>query len=338
MELRHLRHFLALAEELHFGRAARRLSISQPPLSASIRQLEEDLGVRLFERSSRQVRLTAAGAAFLVESRRILAQAADARALVGRIASGLSGRLQVGFVASMLYRGMPELLARHRDSHPGIEVVLRELNSGEQLDALLAGRLDAGFVHAPTVPAGLDGVEVLVEPFVCCVPTSHPQARRRNADLARLSDEPLVLFAREVSPEYHDRIVSLCVESGFTPRQRHEVRHWLTVLAFVAAGMGVALVPASLARAGMAGVRFLAVRNRRVQSVTRMLWAPDRMTPALRGLVESVGSIAGAPRSESDANHDQRISPSAPGRPGRTASAGSGHVFPTARSRARSRA
>jgi DNA-binding transcriptional LysR family regulator len=303
MELRHLRHFVALAEELHFGRAARRLSISQPPLSASIRQLEEDLGVRLFERSSRQVRLTAAGAALLVEGRRILAQAADARALVGRIASGLSGRLQVGFVASMLYRGLPELLAGHARSHPGIEVVLRELNSGEQVDALLAGRLDAGFVHAPTLPAGLEGVEVLVEPFVCCVPQAHPQARRRHADLARLSGEPLVLFAREVSPEYHDRIVSLCIESGFAPQQRHEVRHWLTVLAFVAAGMGVALVPASLARAGMAGVRFLALRNRRVQSVTRMLWAPGRMTPALRGLVESVGSMAAASRPSDDSIH-----------------------------------
>ena len=133
MELRHLRHFVALAEELHFGRAARRLSISQPPLSFSIRRLEEDLGVRLFERTSRQVRLTAAGAAFLVESRRILGQAEDARALVGRIAAGLSGRLQLGFVASMLYRGLPELLACFRRDHPGIDLALRELNSGEQV-------------------------------------------------------------------------------------------------------------------------------------------------------------------------------------------------------------
>ncbi len=298
MELRHLRHFVALAEELHFGRAARRLAISQPPLSSSIRQLEEDLGVRLFERSSRQVRLSAAGAAFLVESRRILAQAAEARELVGRIAAGLSGRLQVGFVASMLYRGLPELLARFQREHPGIEVTLRELNSSEQIDGLLAGRLDAGFVHAPIVPAGLEGVEYLTEPFVCCLPQGHPQARRRQADLALLAGEPLVLFAREVSPAYHDRIVSLCVESGFTPQHRHEVRHWLTVVAFVAAGMGVALVPESLARVGMAGVRFVALRNRRIQSVTRMLWSPGRMRPALRGLVDLVGPLPSGDRSQ----------------------------------------
>ena len=292
MELRHLRHFVVLAEELHFGRAAQRLSISQPPLSFSIRRLEEDLGVRLFERSSRQVRLTAAGAAFLVESRRILGQAEDARALVGRIAAGLSGRLQLGFVASMLYRGLPELLARFQREHPGIEVALRELNSGEQVEALRAGRLDAGFIHAPTMPAGLDGIAWLTEPFVCCLPQGHPQAKRRRADLAALAGEPLVLFAREASPEYHDRIVSLCADSGFTPQRRHEVRHWLTVLGFVAAGMGVALVPASLARTGMAGVRFVALGNQRVQSVTRMVWAPQRATPALRSLARLLGTIS----------------------------------------------
>lgn len=296
MELRHLRYFVALAEELHFGRAARRLSISQPPLSFNIRQLEDDLGVRLFERSSRHVRLTAAGLAFLVESRQILARADGARELVGRIAAGLSGRVQAGFVASMLYRGLPERLAAFQQAHPGIELVLRELNSSEQIEALHAGRLDAGFVHAPTVPEGLEGIEYLSEPFVCCVPEGHPQAGRRWADLAALAGEPFVLFAREASPAYYERIVSLCVDAGFTPLQRHEVRHWLTVLAFVAAGMGVALVPESLSRAGMGGLRFVALRNQRIRSLTRLLWAPARMTPALRALVSLVGGEDAAQR------------------------------------------
>lgn len=289
MELRHLRYFVVLAEELHFGRAARRLSISQPPLSFNIRQLEEDLGARLFERSSKQVNLTAAGAAFLVESRQILAQAVDARTLVGRIAAGLSGRLQLGFVASMLYRGLPQQLMRFQQDNPRTELVLRELNSGEQIEALRTGRLDAGFVHAPTVPSGLEGIEYLAEPFVCCLPENHPQAGRRHANLAALASEPLVLFARDVSPAYYERIVALCVDAGFTPAQRHEVRHWLTVVALVAAGMGVALVPASLAHAGMAGVRYLPLRNRAILSVTRMLWAPRRMTPVLRALLDTVG-------------------------------------------------
>ena len=288
MELRHLRYFVVLAEELHFGRAARRLSISQPPLSFNIRQLEEDLGAKLLERTSKQVRLTPAGEVFLVESRRILAQAGHARTLAARIASGLGGRLRLGIVASMLYRGLPQQLARFQREHPGIELALRELNSGEQVEALRAGMLDAGFLHAPTVPRGLDGIEYLTEPFVCCLPEGHPQARRRHADLAALADEPLVLFAREVSPDYYERIVALCVEAGFRPAQRHEVRHWLTVVALVAAGMGVALVPAALARAGMAGVRSLPLRNRSIGSVTRMLWDPERMTPTLRGLVAVV--------------------------------------------------
>ncbi|MFP5406484.1 MAG: LysR substrate-binding domain-containing protein [Gammaproteobacteria bacterium] len=288
MELRHLRHFTVLAEELHFGRAARRLAISQPPLSSSIRQLEEDLGARLFERSSKHVCLTAAGAAFLVEARHILGQAADARALVARIAAGMTGRLQVGFVASMLYRGLPERLDRFQRDHPGIEVVLRELNSGEQIEALRAGRLDAGFVHAPAVPAELDGVEYLAEPFVCCLPEGHPQAGRRHVDLKALAAEPFVVFARDVSPAYYDRIAALCVDAGFTLAPRHEVRHWLTVVALVAAGMGIALVPAALGRAGMAGVRYVPLRNREIRSVTRLLWSPLRMTPALGALIAIV--------------------------------------------------
>ena len=304
MELRHLRYFVALAEELHFGRAARRLSISQPPLSFNIKQLEEDLGVRLFERSSKQVRLTAAGAAFLVEARQILAQAAEARTLVARIAAGKTGRLQLGFVASMLYRDLPHQLERFQRANPGIELVLRELNSAEQVEALRAGRLDAGFAHAPTVPADLEGIEYLSEPFVCCLPEHHPQARRRQADLAALASEPLVLFAREVSPAYYERIVALCVDAGFAPLQRHEVRHWLTVVALVAAGMGVALVPAALARAGMAGVRYLPLRNRSIRSVTRLLWSPARVTPALQGLLEVVDAsirTTGSPRPASAA-------------------------------------
>lgn len=291
MELRHLRHFCVLADELHFGRAASRLAISQPPLSISIRQLEDELGARLFERSNKQVRLTPAGAAFLVEAQQILAQTVQARELVGRIAAGAVGRLRIGFVASMLYRGLPQRIAAFQRARPGIELVLRELNSGEQIEALRGGRLDAGFAHAPTLPAGLHGLDYLAEPFVCCLPRSHPQAGAAAADLAALADETLVLFAREVSPEYYEQIIALCVQAGFTPSVRHEVRHWLTVVALVASGIGVALVPAALARAGMAGVSFvpLAAKHRRFRSITRMLWSPTNTPPALQALIETIG-------------------------------------------------
>ncbi len=288
MELRQLRYFVVLAEELHFGRAARRLSISQPPLSLSIRRLETQLGARLLERSSRQVSLSPAGSALLIEARQILAQVAEAQTLVARVAAGTQGRLRIGFVASMLYRALPQRLEAFGREHPRIELTMREMNSAEQIDALRTAHLEPGFAHAQTVPAGLAGTEYLSEPFVCCLPAAHPQARRRPAELPALAAEPFVLFAREASPAYYDRIVALCVDAGFTPEVRHEVRHWLTVVAMVAAGMGVALVPASLARAGMAGVRYLPLRNRKIGSITRMLWAPDRVTPTLQALIERV--------------------------------------------------
>ncbi|MGD9942220.1 MAG: LysR substrate-binding domain-containing protein, partial [Burkholderiaceae bacterium] len=240
--------------------------------------------------SSKQVRLTPAGAAFLIEAQQILAQTTQARELVGRIAAGAIGRLRKGFVASMLYRGLPQRLAAFQRARPGIELVLRELNSGEQIDALRSGRLDAGFAHAPTLPDGLHGLDYLAEPFVCCLPRSHPQAGAAAADLAALATETFVLFAREVSPDYYEQIIGLCMQAGFTPSVRHEVRHWLTVVALVAAGIGVALVPAALARAGMAGVSFvpLAAKQRRFRSMTRMLWSPARSSPALEALIATI--------------------------------------------------
>lgn len=287
MELRHLRHFEALAVELHFGRAARRLAISQPPLSLSIRQLENELGVRLFERNNRMVRLSAAGQAYLPEVRRILTEIEHARRIAQRAHTGVSGRLRIGLVASMLYRGLPQRIQAFQRAFPEIDVVLREANSAEQIEALRAGALDLGFVHAPTQPPGLQGRPYLTEPFLACLPKGHRRASRRGFGLAALADESFVLFAREASPAYYERIVALCVRAGFEPRVSHEVRHWMTVLALVAAGMGVALVPASMARAGLAGVVFREIGDD-ASSITRMLWASAEPAPVLRHAIDSL--------------------------------------------------
>lgn len=277
-----------LAEELHFGRAAQRLAISQPPLSVSLRQLEDGLGVRLFERSSRQVRLTPAGRDFLVSARRLLEDGVDALGRAQRIASGRLGRLKLGFVASMLYRGLPGWLHALHERSPDLDVSLHELNSGEQIEALLAGRLDAGFVHAPQLPTGLDGIEVFAEPYVCCLPVGHAQAQRRRISLEVLKGETLIVFARELAPADYEQILGLCRSAGMEPAQRHEVRHWLTVVALVAAGMGVALAPRSLAGAGMAGVCFLPLAQVSAASVARLAWLADDPPPALTVLRQIV--------------------------------------------------
>lgn len=277
MEFRHLRYFLVLADELHFGRAARRLAISQPPLSLNIQQLEASVGARLFERDSKGVRLTAAGRAFREAATALLAQAEQARLQAREIAAGAVGRLHVGFVGSMLYRGLPQQLQRFETDQPGIHVALTELNSQEQIDALLHGQLDVGFIHTGRVPDELVARRVHREPFVCCMPQGHPLAEQPALALAALRDEPFVLFSRQASPDYYARIFDMCAAEGFYPRIRHEVRHWLSVVSLVSQGMGVAVVPAALQRSALAGAVFRPLQDAGVPSEVYCVWkaAPD---------------------------------------------------------------
>ena len=242
LELRHLRNFVVVAEELHFGRAARRLSMSQPPLSVSIQQLEEVVGARLLDRDSKGVRLTSAGEAFRTDAQMLLAKAEEACVLAREIGSGAIGRLRIGFVGSLLFGGLPQWLRTFQSRHARIDAVLIELNSNDQIDALVRGELDVGFVHARHVPDTLKIVPFLTEPFLCCLPAGHPLARRRKLSLAMLRDERFVLFSRRVSPEYYSRIVEMCGSAGFYPRVRHELRHWLSVVALVSQGTAVSIV------------------------------------------------------------------------------------------------
>ena len=275
MELRHLRHFLALADELHFGRAAQRLAMTQPPLSLSIQQLEASVGARLFDRDSKGVRLTAAGQAFVPRARSLLAQADEAKALARDVAAGAVGRLRVGMVGSLLYRGLPGWMQAFARAHPGVALSLVELNSQEQIDALLRRELDVAFVHGRRRPDALRSLQVDAQPFVACVPDTHALTARRSVALGALRDEAFILFSREVSPAYHAQIVELCAQAGFYPRVRHELRHWLSVVAAVAQGLGVAIAPAPMRRSGLAGARFLALKDVDATSELHCVWRPD---------------------------------------------------------------
>lgn len=272
MELRHLRYFTVLAEELHFGRAALRLSISQPPLSVAIRQLETSVGARLFERNSKQVRLTAAGLALQASARRLLAQAEEAALEARNVASGLAGRLRVGFVGAMLYRGLPQALRDFQARHPAVVVTLSELNSGEQVSELMHDRLDIGFLHTSRLPADLESRLLLTEPFVCCLPAAHPLASRRKVPLVALKDEALVMFARNSSPDYYERILSICADAGFRPELRHEARHWLAVVSLVSQGLGVALVPEAMRRCALQGAVFRPLDRVTARSESYGVW------------------------------------------------------------------
>lgn len=294
MEFRHLRYFLALAEELHFGRAARRLSMSQPPLSLNIQQLEASVGARLFTRNSKEVRLTAAGEAFVPKARALLEQAGEAARHARDVEQGLAGGLQVGFVGGMLYRGLPQMLRRFQAQHPRLRLVLKELNSQDQLIELAHGQLDLGFMHSTRVPAEMSRLLFASEPFVCCLPRDHALARKRSVALRLLQGEPFAVVARAVSPDYHERILSICTEAGFFPEIRYELRSWLNVVSLVSQGMGVALVPQSLARAALPDAVFVPLNTATTPYETHCLWKTARNNAALPAFLEAVRSVAPA--------------------------------------------
>ncbi|HVR52201.1 MAG TPA: LysR family transcriptional regulator [Pseudorhodoferax sp.] len=288
MELRHLRYFSVLADELHFGRAAQRLAISQPPLSVAIRQLEESVGARLFERNSKAVRLTPAGQALRASARRLLRQAEEAAVEARGVAAGSAGQLRVGFVGAMLYRGLPQALRAFQASHPRVRVSLAELNSGEQVTELLHDRLDLGFMHSARMPQDLSARLLLTEPFVACLPATHALASRRWLAPDALHEQPFVLFARASSPDYHERILSICAQAGFLPEVRHEVRHWLAVVSLVAQGLGVALVPQAMQRSALAGAVFRPLRGVSAQSESYGVWRTGPQNMLVEGLLQEV--------------------------------------------------
>jgi DNA-binding transcriptional LysR family regulator len=291
MELRHLRHFLVLSEELHFGRAAQRLAMSQPPLSVSIVQLEGLIGARLFERNSRGVRLTPAGAAFMPEARAILGKAEQAAQLARNVAAGQTGTLSVGFTGTALFCGLPQMLAALRQTHPQMHIALKEQSSREQISGVLQERLDVGFVHAKQLPPGCVAVPIAHQRLCACLPADHRLAQATVLDLAQLQDEALALVSAEVSPDYHDAILHLCAACGWRPEHRHELRHWLSVVALVAQGVALALVPEALQQSNTPGVVFVPLlpqQSALLAYETHCIWRAQSETPALRAFVQAV--------------------------------------------------
>jgi len=281
LEPRLLRYFIAVAEERHFSRAAQRLHISQPPLSYAIRQLEELVGARLLARTSRYVALTEAGQVLYREALTLLRRAEDVRTLVQRVDAGLRGRLRIGFVGSMLYRGLPGLLTAWRRELPDVEHALTELNSYDQIEAVRRGELDLGFIHANRAPDGVASLDLLSEPFMVCLPETHRLAGSRRLSLEQLKAEDFVFFARSASPSYYEIVLAMCVRAGFVPVIRHEVRHWLSVASLVSRGLGVSIVPACLSRSGLAGTRFIEFDHDAV-SVSQVIWQAAEDGPLQR--------------------------------------------------------
>ncbi|HYB27665.1 MAG TPA: LysR substrate-binding domain-containing protein [Solirubrobacteraceae bacterium] len=257
MELRQLRYFVAVAEELHFRRAAERLHISQPPLSQQIRALEDELGFALLVRTRRRVELTPAGAAFLRDARTLLAELEGAVATARRIDAGQTGRLRISFVGSALFSIVPGTVERFRRSRPGVEIELHERPTIDQLRAVRAGVSDVGLVRPPIEDdAGLQVQTVLRERTVAALPAGHELAALSRVPLRRLAAEPLVLFPRDQAPGFHDLLIDSLAGAGAAPRVIQYAPEMLTIMGLVAAGTGVSLVPASVSRLALEGVSY----------------------------------------------------------------------------------
>lgn len=292
MELRHLKYFVAVAEELHFGRAALRLHISQPPLSQQIKSLEDELGTGLFIRTSRKVELTPAGKALVTRARAMLAMAQAAKDEVGRVAAGLEGVLRLGFVTPAMDGPLPGLIARYRREKPGVRFELKEASSLDQLEGLRSGELDLAVLrgHGRKLH-GLASKPFMRETYVLALPKDHPLAREKRLGLAALHGQPFIFFSRAQGPELYDQIMAAFARAGSTPLITQEVLSKRTTLALVAAGLGLALVPESSARASGRDLAFRRVDDELPVVEIDLAWSPANPSPLMPSFIDNIPAI-----------------------------------------------
>jgi DNA-binding transcriptional LysR family regulator len=288
-ELTQLRSFVALAEELHFSRAAQRLNMTQPPLSRQIQQLEQILGVQLFERSSRFVRLTAAGKAFLVEARTILRSSEEAMMVARRVAHGEGGTITLGFIPAASYSLVPRLLAFAAAEMPQVQFVLKEMVTADQAEALASARIDAGVLRMPIDVRGFEAVPIDRQRFVLAVQAGHKLAGGRLLTVKHLAGQPLIMYAPTESRYHYDLVSSVFRVAGITPNFVQYAREIHTMLSLVSAGFGVALVPEAAGSLGFAGVELQPIKlTPQVFSELTLVWRKRGDNPALRVYTEEV--------------------------------------------------
>jgi DNA-binding transcriptional LysR family regulator len=293
VELHHLRHFVAVAEQLNFGRAARSLSIAQPALSQSIKRLEASLGVELFTRTRAKVELTPAGEAFFVETRTTLLQVDRAELMARRVASGEQGNLRVGFVTPAVFDVLPSTIRDLANNSPGLEIQLEELSVEDQLDRLRGGELDVGIIMGRRdLPVGVQLHFIRQVEVAAAIPSSWPLAQRSEIRLKDLEDQPLVVVLRERHPDIFDDFMAACRRAGFSPTLAHRTGNPMTALSLVAAGLGIGLVAGASSGLWLRDVTIVPIVDSPGDTLARSMffaWIPRGESPALRRLLSSIG-------------------------------------------------
>ncbi|MDO7836373.1 LysR substrate-binding domain-containing protein [Sphingobium sp. HBC34] len=288
MELRHLRYFIAVAEELHFSRAAARLHVAQPPLSTQIKQLEEEMGVALFLRTKRRVELTEAGSAFLIEARRVLGILDRGVALAREIGTGQRGTLRLGSVYSAIYAVVPQMLRAFAAQHPDISVELSEMTVQQQLDALASGAIDVGILRSPIHDPSIETHLLFREGIVALVPTGHALAARGAIHVADLAPYPFLLSGIGLHSSFRQHVLSLFDRLGIMPNIAREIGEIHSIISLVGAGLGVALAPATVSHIRVSDVTYLPILDDMPQIEVSLAWHRDVRPPALSALLAMV--------------------------------------------------
>jgi DNA-binding transcriptional LysR family regulator len=285
--LHQLRCFVAVAEDLHFGRAAVALGFSQPALSHQIRQLEDSVGSILLDRTSRRVKLTDAGRALLPGARRILAECEEALATVHDVTTGAAGHLELGAIPSAMHSVLPRIVRAVKASAPTVRLRVSELSTAAQIAQVAEGQLDAGFVRSPAaLPTMLRSRVLVREAYVAVLPHHHPLARRERILMVELADEPFILWDRELNARSFDDIVAGCRRAGFEPRIELRGSGIEAQLGLVAAGLGVTVQASSYRSLRPADVSFVELADGPADSTLEVIWRSDRRSPALASLLD----------------------------------------------------
>ncbi len=293
MDLRQLRYFVAVAEERHYGRAAQRLHMSQPPLSMQIKALERELGIELLERTSRRVALTDAGRAFLEQARTILGAVEEAREVARGAERGRQGRLEVGFISSATLSLLPPSIRLFRERFGGVELELKELTSAQQVDALYEGGIRVGLVRLPLRAPGIRFEPVLEERLVVALPSGHPLEGLDRVSLETVADLPLIFFTRQLIPGFHAQIVELFQRVGAFPKVAQHAVHLQTIVGLVASGVGIAILPSSAQRVGREGVVYRALDVPDATSWMGLAWVEGDESKLVRNFIGTVREAAG---------------------------------------------
>ncbi|WP_165324873.1 LysR family transcriptional regulator [Rhizorhabdus phycosphaerae] len=301
MDIRQLRHSLTVAETLHFGRAAERLGMTQPPLSQSILALERELGASLFLRSRRSVALTPFGRQWLDEVRPAVAAIDGLADAARRLLAGQAGRLSLSFVSTADYSVLPTIVQRYAAAFPDVRISLQEATSDVQIDALLEGQADAGIIipSLSALPARLSYRPLLHEPLIAAVPEAWVEEERLSIERGRIlghgwMDEPLLLFPARVSPDFHELVMGFYRAQGREPAIRQEAIQMQTIVSLVSAGMGMALVPSSMRHLARTGTRYLELAGPAPMLETGLAWLSANRAPTLLALIEVAAGISGS--------------------------------------------